>query len=74
MSVVKGSGLYGWEDGGGRGMSRWYVASRDIVGEMRREERKGERCVEVRGLEERALRASIMRSVSVIPVSSTRTS
>jgi hypothetical protein len=55
-------------------MSRWYVASKEIVGEMRREERKGERCVEVRGLEERALRASIMRSVSVIPVSSTRTS
>jgi hypothetical protein len=50
---------------GGRGMSRWYVASKEIVGERRREDRKGERWGDWLGLEEKGFRVSIMRRVSV---------
>lgn len=49
-------------------MSRWYIVSNEIVGETRREERKGERCDAVVG-EERGLSVSIIRSVSVADVS-----
>lgn len=45
-------------------MSRWYVARRETVGAIRREERKGERCGEVVGLCERGFRLSIMRRTS----------
>jgi hypothetical protein len=43
VSVVKGDGRYAdVDDGEGRGTSVWYVARREIVGEIRREERNVE--------------------------------
>ena len=49
-------------------MSRWYIASSEIVGEVRREERKVERCGDVVGEEESGFRVSIMRSNSILLV------
>jgi hypothetical protein len=46
-------------------MSRWYEASREMEGKIRREERNVDRCGDVVGLEDNGVRVSIMRSVSL---------
>ena len=69
MSVVSGSGVYWFDKNFDRlGMSRWYVASSEIEGEMRREERKVDNCGDMDGSLDSVFRVSNMMSVSCQPL------